>query len=133
MKRFASHYLLLPDVGYVKQQVVEITDDGAVQGLFTLTEEVESVEWMPGVIVLLSTTRIEEFKSNEGKSKVDSIEMLSLFQKKLPIVSDCSSCYLNSFLIEAQKKGEALFPCLLYPFDFTSMKPVGETQRKLLR
>lgn len=133
MKRFASHYLLLPDVGYVKQQVVEITDEGAVQGLFALTEEVESVEWMPGVIVLLSTAQIKEFGNNEGKPKVDSIEIPSLFQKKLPIVSDCSSSYLNSFLVESQKKGEALFPCLLYPFDFISMKPVGETLHKLLR
>lgn len=133
MKRFASHYLLLPDVGYVKQQVVEITDGGAVQRLFALTEEVESVEWMPGVIVLFSTTRIKEFENNEGKPKVDSIEIPSLFQKKLPIISDCSPCCLNSFLVEVQKKGEALFPCLLYPFDFTSMKPVGGTQHKLLR
>ena len=28
MKRFASHYLLIPAVGYMKQQVVEITDEG---------------------------------------------------------------------------------------------------------
>ena len=53
MKRFASHYLLIPAVGYMKQQVVEITDEGVVRGVFPLTEEIESVEWMPGVIVLL--------------------------------------------------------------------------------
>lgn len=29
MKRFASHYLLIPAIGYMKQQVVEITDEGA--------------------------------------------------------------------------------------------------------
>ena len=48
MKRFASHYLLIPAVGYMKQQVVEITDEGVVRGVFPLTEEIESVEWMPG-------------------------------------------------------------------------------------
>lgn len=36
MKRFASHYLLIPAVGYMKQQVVEITDD---------TWELHPYEW----------------------------------------------------------------------------------------
>ena len=40
MKRFASHYLLIPAVGYMKQQVVEITDEGVVRGVFSLTEEI---------------------------------------------------------------------------------------------
>lgn len=46
MKRFAAHYLLLPDVGFIRQQVVEITDEGYVRDVFPLTEEIESVEWM---------------------------------------------------------------------------------------
>ena len=50
MKRFASHYLLIPDIGFIKQQVVEINDEGIVQNIFPLTEEIESVEWMPGEI-----------------------------------------------------------------------------------
>lgn len=54
MKRFASHYLLIPTVGYMKQQVVEITDEGVVRGVFPLTEEIESVEWMPGVFFISS-------------------------------------------------------------------------------
>ena len=29
MKRFASHYLFMTDVGFIKQQVVEITDEGS--------------------------------------------------------------------------------------------------------
>ena len=53
MKRFAAHYLLLPDVGFIRQQVVEITDEGLCTGCFPLTEEIESVEWMPGLIALL--------------------------------------------------------------------------------
>ena len=63
MKRFASHYLLIPAVGYMKQQVVEITDEGVVRGVFPLTEEIESVEWMPGVIVLLSESQVEKIKN----------------------------------------------------------------------
>ena len=34
MKRFAAHYLLLPDVGFIRQQVVEITDEGYVRDVF---------------------------------------------------------------------------------------------------
>ena len=63
MKRFASHYLLIPAVGYMKQQVVEITDEGVVRGVFPLTEEIESVEWMPGVIALLSENQMEKIKN----------------------------------------------------------------------
>lgn len=43
MKRFASHYLLIPAVGYMKQQVVEITDEGVVRGVFPLTTNAATV------------------------------------------------------------------------------------------
>ena len=59
MKRFAAHYLLLPDVGFIRQQVVEITDEGYVRDVFPLTEEIESVEWMPGLIALLPENKIK--------------------------------------------------------------------------
>lgn len=126
MKRFASHYLLIPAVGFMKQQVVEITGEGAVQSIFPLTEEIESVEWMPGVIVLLSATQIEEILMEEIKN-------IPLFQSNLPNVLNQSSQCLNEYLNESGKKGEAMFPYLFYPFDFTSMQPVDGTQRKLLR
>ncbi len=61
MKRFASHYLLIPAVGFMKQQVVEITGEGIVRDVFPLTEEL--VEWMPGVIALLSENQMEEIKT----------------------------------------------------------------------
>ena len=64
MKRFASHYLFMPDVGFIKQQVVEITDEGVVRDTFPLTEEIESVEWMPGVIVLLPADQLECFEES---------------------------------------------------------------------
>ena len=53
----------MPDVGFIKQQLVEITDEGVVRDTFPLTEEIESVEWMPGVIVLLPADQLEEIKN----------------------------------------------------------------------
>ena len=49
MKRFASHYLYVPDTGFLKQHVIEVKEEYVVN-FFPLTEEIESVEWMPGVI-----------------------------------------------------------------------------------
>lgn len=123
MKRFASHYLLIPDVGFIKQQVVEINDEGVVQSIFPLTEEIESVEWMPGVIVLLSANQYY----NSGTDYTE----FSCFKPCNP----CNPCLnnLNKYLHEMGKKGDALFPCLFYPFDFISMRPVAGTRHRLLR
>lgn len=104
MKRFASHYLLIPAVGYMKQQVVEITDEGVVRGVFPLTEEIESVEWMPGVIVLLSESQVEEIK-NTGMI----LKNIPVFQINLPSVSNQSSQCFNEYLQEAEKKGKLYF------------------------
>ena len=52
MKRFASHYLYVPDTGFLKQHVIEVEEEYVVN-FFPLTEEIESVEWMPGVIELV--------------------------------------------------------------------------------
>lgn len=51
MKRFASHYLFVPNTGFLKQQVIEMEEEYVVR-FFPLTEEIESVEWLPGVIEL---------------------------------------------------------------------------------
>ena len=51
MRRYASHYLIHPSLGMLKQQVVEV-EQGKIVGYFPLTEEMESVEWLPGVISL---------------------------------------------------------------------------------
>ncbi|MBD3589496.1 hypothetical protein [Bacteroides sp. GM023] len=128
MKRFASHYLLIPDVGFMKQQVVEINDEGITQSIFPLTEEIESVEWMPGVIVLFSARQMEEIK-NTGMI----LKNIPVFQSNLPIVSNQSSQYLSELLDESQGRGEALLPYLFYPFDFISMQPVDGTRHRLLR
>lgn len=128
MKRFASHYLLIPDVGFMKQQVVEINDEGVAQSIFPLTEEIESVEWMPGVIVLFSARQMEEIK-NTGMI----LKNIPVFQSNLPIVSNQSSQYLSELLDETQRRGEALLPYLFYPFDFISMQLVDGTRHRLLR
>ena len=128
MKRFASHYLFMPDVGFIKQQVVEITDEGVVRDTFPLTEEIESVEWMPGVIVLLPADQLEEIK-NTG-----------MILKNIPVfqinpsnnLNQSSRCFEES-LKELKEKGEVLFPVLFYPFDFISMQPVDGTRHRLLR
>ena len=128
MKRFASHYLFMPDVGFIKQQVVEITDEGVVRDTFPLTEEIESVEWMPGVIVLLPADQLEEIK-NTGMI----LKNIPVFQINLPSVSNQSSRCFEESLKELKEKGEVLFPVLFYPFDFISMQPVDGTRHRLLR
>ena len=125
MKRFAAHYLLLPDVGFIRQQVVEIADEGYVRDVFPLTEEMESVEWMPGLIALLP---VNEIKNTEMFSK-----NISVFQFNFPIVSDQTSQCFKEALTASAKRGEVLFPYLFYPFDFTSMQPVAGTRHRLLR
>ena len=51
MKRYASHYLFLPERGYLKQHAIEV-EAGRVVRIFPLSEEIEDTEWLPGVIVL---------------------------------------------------------------------------------
>ena len=125
MKRFAAHYLLLPDVGFIRQQVVEIADEGYVRDVFPLTEEIESVEWMPGLIALLP---VNEIKNTEMFEK-----NIPVFQFNLPVVSDQTSSCPKEFLAVSEERGEVLFPYLFYPFDFTSMQPVAGTRHRLLR
>ena len=128
MKRFASHYLFMPDVGFIKQQVVEITDEGVVRDTFPLTEEIESVEWMPVVIVLLPADQLEEIK-NTGMI----LKNIPVFQiNPSNILNQSSRCFEES-LKELKEKGEVLFPVLFYPFDFISMQPVDGTRHRLLR
>ena len=128
MKRFASHYLFMPDVGFIKQQVVEITDEGVVRDTFPLTEEIESVEWMPGVIVLLPTDQLEEIIKTGM-----ILKNIPVFQiNPSNILNQSSRCFEES-LKELKEKGEVLFPVLFYPFDFISMQPVDGTRHRLLR
>ena len=118
----------MTDVGFIKQQVVEITDEGVVRDTFPLTEEIESVEWMPGVIVLLPADQLEEIK-NTGMI----LKNILVFQiNPSNILNQSSRCFEES-LKELKEKGEVLFPVLFYPFDFISMQPVDGTRHRLLR
>ena len=69
IKRFASHFIFLPGHGYLKQYVVGV-EEGQVVSAFPLTEEIEGVEWFPGVIALLNNEddRCIESKSLSGVS-----------------------------------------------------------------
>ena len=117
MKRFAAHYLLLPDVGFIRQQVVEIADEGYARDIFPLTEEIESVEWMPGLIALLPDNEIKNTEMFEKN--------IPVFQFNFPIVSDQTSQCFKEALAASEKRGEVLFliyfillillPCSLSP------------------
>lgn len=83
MKRYAAHFLFLPGYGYLKQYAIEVKD-GRVARMFFLSEEVENVEWLPGVIMLVG------------------------------------------------HPDSSWIPYLLYPFDFTTMRPVSGTRHRQL-
>lgn len=54
MKRFAAHYINNLETGQShKQSVVQIDRDGYVSSVFPLLHEIESAEWLPGVIELV--------------------------------------------------------------------------------
>ena len=123
----------MPDVGFIKQQVVEITDEGVVRDTFPLTEEIESVEWMPGVIVLLPADQLSESQMEEIKNTGMILKNIPVFQiNPSNILNQSSRCFEES-LKELKEKGEVLFPVLFYPFDFISMQPVDGTRHRLLR
>lgn len=102
MKRFAAHYVWSSQTGFQKQFAVEILE-GVVVRLFPLKEEIESVEWHPGVILLLP----EQDVSLAGLKQM----------MQLPFTPG---------------KQQPLYAHLFYPFDFIKMEPVDGTQHKLL-
>lgn len=61
--------------------MVEVTAEGTVRTIFPLTEEVESVEWMPGVIALLSAAQVEDLKKTGMVFKT-----IPVFQINHPVV-----------------------------------------------
>ena len=60
MKRFASHYLYLPQYGFLKQHVIEVKSSGEINRIFPLIDEMSSVEWLPGVLIVSDDTRVKE-------------------------------------------------------------------------
>lgn len=120
MKRFASHYLFLPENGFLKQYVVELDGERVIR-LFPLTEEIESVEWLPGVIVLTN-----EEASCEAEKAVD-FQKEEDFWENSQVLIELPSAFPEKLAAGCWKA------CLLFPFDFTSMQPVAGTRHRLLR
>lgn len=76
MKYFASHYLYVPALGFLRKQVVEIDGTGYVARHFPLNGEWESVAWLPGVIVL----------SQEDNGKLQAFHLFPFdFEKMEPM------------------------------------------------
>ncbi|TYK38267.1 hypothetical protein ACTMKN_13650 [Bacteroides pyogenes] len=136
MKHFASHYLYLPGTGFLKQQVVTVSDEGFVEAIAPLTHEVESVEWIPGVIALFSPKQLEALKKNTAgfEKKAAGFEKKAAgFAHNHQDGCEQSSRHFQATIKALKEKSIFLYPCVFYPFDFTSMQPVAGTRHKLLR
>ena len=136
MKHFASHYLYLPGTGFLKQQVVTVSDEGFVEAIAPLTHEVESVEWIPGVIALFSPKQLEALKKNTAgfeKNTAGFEKNTAGFARNHQDGCEQSSRHFQATIKALKEKSIFLYPCVFYPFDFTSMQPVAGTRHKLLR
>lgn len=112
IRRYASHFICLPGYGYLRQYVVEVKE-GHVVAVFPLAEEIENVEWFPGVIALLSEKEV-------------TLEKLHKIFQKREVLNEIP----EDFCKELFPAG--LLPCLFYPFDFTTMQPADGTRHKQL-
>lgn len=112
MKRYAAHFIFIPGCGYFKQCMVEVEQDN-VMSVFPLTEEIEGVEWFPGVIALLD-------KRNAA------VEWDNVFPKQADILREFPLPFGKGRFLQG------LVPYLFYPFDFTSMQPVAGTRHRQL-
>lgn len=108
MKRYSSHFLFLPEYGYLKRQVVEMEEEGIVR-IFPLTEEVENTEWLPGVILLLPAAGVNMPEFGRQRDLLEAIPL------------------------EVEERLSSFTPFILFPFDFTTMRPVAGTRRRPLR
>lgn len=103
MKRYAAHYMWSENSGFQKQQVVEMKGE-EVYRIFPLSEEIESVEWFPGVIVLTT------------KKGLTLEEVKQVLRKP-----------------EEANSTHPLYAYLMYPFNFILMQPADETRHRQLR
>lgn len=110
MKRYVSHFLLLPQYGYLKEYIVE-TEHGFVIRLLPFNGEMESTEWISGVIALLP----------------ESNNMDHIFTRKSIVLEKLPLKYSEGHI------SETLFRAYSFsPFNFTLMQPVCGTQHKQL-
>jgi hypothetical protein len=107
IKRYASHFLLLPEYGFLKQCVVETGQERDVLRVFLFLEELETVEWHPGVILLS--------EKEEDKNRINQ-----LFQIRYRLLSDIPAAFQTNISTKQ-------FVYLLYPFDFKRMVITGVT------
>ncbi|WP_291529243.1 hypothetical protein [Bacteroides sp. UBA939] len=115
MKRYASHFIFFPGYGYLRQYMIE-AKDGYVTAISPLTEEIESVEWLPGVIALLT----------EVQGDLISGKHSSVFQETSLILEEIPESYRKGLHIATLK------PYLFFPFNFTTMQPADGTLHRLL-
>lgn len=123
MKRFASHYLYIPAYGFLKQYIIETDEDGQVSSVFPMTEEIESVSWMPGVIMLLS----EKQMSEQGLEQKNFNFYRNFFDPLFPgeKLREIPAAFLDCYCHYA----EAI---QIFPFDFTLMQPALNAKYKRL-
>ena len=111
MKRYASHYIYLAGYGFLKGHAIELNEKHGVCRIFPFTGEVESTEWLPGVIALFSDNNKTEIIKAEGMIH------------EIP----------SAFSINNLEKTSIFYKAYIYtPFNFTSMQPYDGTQHRLL-
>lgn len=123
MRRFASHYIYIPSCGFLKQFIVELTEEGYVSSLHKFVEEAESIIWTPGVIGLFHQQTLRRGNSVEiNKEEIYNklISESSSLQTELPTeyTGNIDCLQLNAIRF--------------YPFDYTFMKPTIDTQLQVL-
>lgn len=52
MKRYASNYLLIPTIGFIKNHVIKVNEH-RIAGIFPLAKESEATVWEEGLLILI--------------------------------------------------------------------------------
>ncbi len=112
MKRYASHCILSPCMEWIRLHMVEINEETIK--LFPIYEEAHSVEWLPGVILLLPKKR-------------NSMDNKLYFENTL---LSAKKAFKKEVILTFHTEEYSIFH--LFPFDFTLMRPVAGTQSKQL-
>lgn len=115
--RYASHFLLLPGYGYLKQMAVELAG-GRVKRIFPLMHECEDTVWLPGLIALPDVD--EWYLMSEEPCTVQLLFQVPL----LPWSGDLPSPVASTLIHR--------MACHVTPFDLTLLQPVDGTRHRLL-
>ena len=105
----ASLFHVVPGSGFLKQYAIEI-EGGYICHIFPFSEEIESVEWFPGVILL----------TPQEESDINTLFNFTNIEKQ--------SIYIPKVTIDMKWRAY-----LLYPFNFVTMQPVAETLHRQLQ